>query len=104
MTLEHQKFDQGKVRVDLVPREAVEAIGRVLGFGAKKYSPNSWREGIEFSRLYAATLRHLLAWGDLEDLDPESNENHLAHAMCNLAFLLTFIKEGKTNLDDRYKY
>lgn len=99
MNLENQKYDQGKVRVDLVPREAIEAIGRVLGFGAKKYTPDGWKKGIEYRRLYAATLRHVLAWGDGEDFDPESGENHLAHAMCNLAFLLYFIKQQRSELD-----
>lgn len=37
------KYDDGKPRLDLVPPEAVMALGRVLTYGAEKYAPNSWR-------------------------------------------------------------
>lgn len=40
------KYDDGKPRLDLVPPEAVMALGRVLTYGAEKYAPNSWR-GVE---------------------------------------------------------
>ena len=35
--MEGKKFDQDKIRTDLVPLETVENLGRVLGYGAKKY-------------------------------------------------------------------
>jgi hypothetical protein len=98
---EGTKFDNEKLRLDLLPPAALEDLAQVLTMGAKKYGDWNWHGGIKYSRLYAATLRHLLAWWDGDDLDAESGLNHLAHAMCNVAFLLQFISEGREELDDR---
>lgn len=79
------------VRFSLVPVSALNATVRVLEFGAAKHSPDGWRLlpddfGV---RDYNAVMRHLLAWRQGEKLDPESGENHLAHAICRLLFQLT---------------
>ncbi len=97
------KFDQGKLQLDLIPPEAVLALGRVLTFGAAKYNSHNWRGGIKYSRVSAALLRHLMAWESGEDLDPESGFSHIDHVICNAAFLATFISENRVELDDRYK-
>jgi len=96
------KYDEGKPPIDLVPSQAIIAIAKVLGFGAKKYSAHNWRKGIVFSRLLSAAMRHLLAYNAGESLDPESGLNHIAHAACCLSFLLTFEAEGRKDLDDRF--
>lgn len=59
----------------------------VVTFGSVKYGDNDWKNGLKYSRLYAACLRHLLDWFNGENFDKESGLNHLDHAMCNLAFL-----------------
>lgn len=83
------KYDSDKIRLDLVPAEAIEAIGRVLTFGAKKYSANSWQNLDNFKeRYYSALLRHLMAWKRGETTDSESGLSHLEHAICNMAFLV----------------
>lgn len=97
------KFDQDKVRMELLPMEAVKEVAKVLTFGASKYEDNNWRKGITYSRLYGAMLRHLTAFVEGEDLDPESQVSHIAHMVCNGLFLLTFILEGQEALDDRPK-
>jgi hypothetical protein len=51
------KFDGDKLRVDLIPVEAIEGIAGILTHGAKKYGDNNWREGIKFTRVYGAILR-----------------------------------------------
>lgn len=92
--LEAKKYDSDKIRLDLVPAEAVEAIGEVLTFGAKKYSANSWQKLPMFKeRYYSALLRHLMAWKRGEKLDQESGLSYLKHAICNIAFLVW--KESK---------
>lgn len=98
------KKDAGKNRLDLIPVECIEALGKVLTMGAAKYHDNSWREGINYSRVYAATQRHLQAfWGEGPDIDSESTLPHLYHAMCNIAFLITYeaTKERYRTFDDR---
>jgi len=95
------KYDQGKPEMDLLPREALVEIAKGFGFGANKYGRFNWRKGLHWSRVYSALQRHLTAWNAGEDFDPESKLNHLAHAGCNLMFLLTYLEEHP-ELDDRY--
>lgn len=96
------KFDDGKPDLSLLPPEALTEIAKVLTFGAKKYAAHNWRKGFKWTRVFASTLRHLFAWLRGEDLDPETGLSHLAHAGCNVLFLLTFVLT-KTGEDDRYK-
>lgn len=95
------KLDEGKVPLDLLDREALTQLGRVLEHGKNKYAAHNWRGGLQWSRTIAAALRHLQAFNDGEDVDPESGLSHVAHAMCNCMFLLRYIKE-RGDLDDRY--
>ena len=80
------KHDSGKLRMDLLPPEAIRAMAQVLTYGAAKYAPNNWR-GVSIERYEAAMLRHWLAWKEGERLDAESGLPHLAHVLCNAAFL-----------------
>lgn len=95
------KKDQGKLRYDLFPVEALEEITKVLNFGANKYADRSWEKGMKWGRLYAAMLRHMTAWWMGEDLDNETGISHLAHAGCCVIFLLTYVKRGMKSFDDR---
>lgn len=97
-----KKFDQKKVRTDLLAPKALVEIAKVMGFGAEKYGAQNWREGLAWSRVYAAVQRHLLAWSDGETNDPETGLSHLAHASCGLMFLLEYA-QTHPELDDRYK-
>ena len=94
------KHDVGKNRLDLIPPEAIEALGWVLSHGSKKYGDNNWRGGIKYSRVYGATLRHLVAWARGEYLDKESELPHLWHALCELAFLVTYEAYPDMDLND----
>jgi len=97
------KYDKDKPRLDLVPPSVVLALADVLAYGAAKYRDNNWRSnhGMRWGRIYAAMMRHLLAWHDGEDIDPESGKPHLHHALCNLAFLIEFTA-AHMGLDDRW--
>lgn len=97
------KYDQGKLRWGLLPLDAVEEVVKVITFGASKYGDRNWEKGFDFNRNIDALHRHLAAWQRGQDTDAESSLNHLAHAMCNLLFLLTFQLRGVGN-DDRSKY
>jgi len=58
--------------------------------------------GITFSKLFAATIRHLVDWFYLcKDKDDESGEHPLCHVIANCMMLLTFINNKK--FDDRLK-
>lgn len=84
-----QKHDGGKLRWDLLPPEATEAVVKVLTHGAQKYGPENWRNVEEpRRRYYAAAMRHLNAWRQGFEADPDSGLPHLAHAICCLLFLV----------------
>lgn len=95
-----KKFDQDKLRVDLVPVEGVEAAARVLTFGAKKYGDRNWELGMKHSRLYGAVLRHLFAHWRGETYDQETGYPHLHHAVCACMMLQTLFDRGH-GTDDR---
>ena len=102
-TLDPVKFDTDKPSLDLLPFSALVEVGKVLSFGAAKYAPNNWRSGngMAWSRLLAAALRHLFAWGSGEDKDKETGFNHLAHAAACVLFLLAYSVDGGGR-DDRW--
>jgi hypothetical protein len=96
------KLDQDKVKLELLSPIALTEIGKVLTFGAKKYAAHNWRQGISWSRVLGASMRHLLAFIGGQDKDPESGLSHLAHLGCCVMFLLEY-EITHTQLDDRYK-
>lgn len=95
------KHDQSKAKLDLIPMEALIGLGNVLTFGAEKYKRANWANGIEYSRLISAALRHITAFNAGEDIDPESGLPHIDHALCNLAFL-AWMRVHRTDMDDRW--
>lgn len=97
------KKDQGKLRYDLVPFDALDDVVRVYMMGAEKYQERSWERGIRYSRVFAALLRHLFAWWHGDDRDTESGLPHLAHVAWNALALLTYTKRGQHEMDDRAK-
>jgi len=100
------KFDSGKTDWSLMPFEAVEEINKVLEFGAKKYAAHNWTQGdgFRYTRVLNSLFRHLFAWSRGEDLDPESGLSHLAHAGCNIIFLIYYNKyKDRYRNDDRFK-
>jgi hypothetical protein len=96
------KFDGDKPPLNLLSNEALTQIAKVMQFGATKYAAHNWRKGFTWSRPLAAAMRHINAFNDGEDKDPESGLSHLAHAACCIMFLLEFEKTHR-HLDDRYK-
>jgi hypothetical protein len=101
-TMTGRKDDQGKPPLSLISREFLEGLAQVLAFGAKKYAAHNWRGGMKWSRLADASMRHLLAWVDGEDKDPESGLSHLHHAAFGLMCLSTYQARGLGE-DDRHK-
>lgn len=89
------KYDNDKLRWDLLPFREVEEVVKVLTKGAKKYSVDNWKNIDDpQNRYFAAAMRHLVAWRMDEKLDIETGINHLAHAVCCLLFLMWFDNEN----------
>lgn len=99
---EGKKNDAEKPRMDLISSKAMIELSKVLTFGAKKYASHNWRAGISYSRIIAAIMRHVTAYNDGETLDPETGLSHMAHAFCEVMFLIEF-EQTHPEMDDRYK-
>lgn len=95
-----RKDDAGKAPWHLAPWDAFRAIVAILAFGAEKYTPRNWEQGMDWSRLYSAALRHLTAWWEGEPADAETGRSHLWHAGCCLCFLIAYEIRG-IGRDDR---
>ena len=83
------KHDNGKPEWVYLPWASLEQVVRVLDHGAMKYGRDNWREVVELEPRYlSAALRHIAAHAQGQQLDPESELPHLAHAITSLLFVL----------------
>ena len=87
-------------RWELVPMQAVARIAEVYAYGAQKYDDHNWRKGYAWSLSFGAMLRHLAAWQEGENADPESGLSHLAHAGFHVLALLYYAEHFPAK-DDR---
>jgi hypothetical protein len=85
-----RKNDHGKLPWHLLPIDAINAVLEVLEHGQRKYAARNWEAGMDWSRCYAALMRHLSAWWQFKDTDPETGLSHLAHAHACLLFLSAY--------------
>ena len=84
-----RKFDGNKLEYGLVPPIGFKAVVEILTLGAQKYDRDNWKHVPDGKRRYFdAAMRHLWDWKSGERFDEETSKNHLAHAICNLMFLL----------------
>jgi len=95
-----KRFNEGKLRVDLVPPEVIEGLAKVYQMGAAKYGEHNWQNGAPWCESVASLERHLLAWRKREDLDKESELNHLLHVAWN-ALTLYYYQEYGLGTDNR---
>lgn len=96
--------DPRKLPIWLVPNALIDGCARALQHGAVRYAPNNWRKGMHYSEVYSALQRHLLAWNEDEDIDPDSGLNHLDHAAACLGFLSEYIARPEyAKFDNRLK-
>lgn len=94
------KNDADKPPLNLISPYFLDEVATILGFGEAKYGKANWKKGIEFSRLVAATKRHLQAVEKGNFIDEESGKSHLAHAACNLMMIFELERTGRTDLND----
>lgn len=98
------RYNKDKIPLDLISEEFENQLAKVLAFGKIKYSAHNWRKGLPWSETLASAKRHISSFNDpaKSDYDEETGIHHLAHAACNLMFLLEFV-QTHPELDDRYK-
>lgn len=96
-----EAIGSGKLPLHLWPTTA-SAMG-CIGFlnGMLKYGRSNFRAiGIRASIYYDAAIRHLNAWFEGEECDPDDGVPHLAAALACIGIIVDAIAAGKFN-DDR---
>lgn len=90
-----------KVPLSVLPWPPLMEVGLGLMEGARKYGRHNYRAaGIRYSVYFDATLRHLAAWWEGEDIDPDSGLSHITKATAGLLVLRDAMLCGKVT-DDR---
>lgn len=105
LSAENPKEAQGRKKcpMHLLSPSAMRETANALGSGAAKYGARNYRTaGVNATTYVAAILRHVTAWNDGEDLDPESGLSHIAHAAACCDILLDCAATGMLR-DDRSK-
>ena len=90
-----------KLPLFLWPATATNLGCLALLDGALKYGRSNFRHvGVRASIYHDAAKRHISAWFEGEDTDPDSGLPHLAHALACLAIIVDAEAAGKLH-DDR---
>lgn|SRR5574344_916969 len=86
---ESLKYDNEKLRWDLLPLEDIEDVVKVYTEGVKKYAPNSWQNLPDgYNRYKAAMFRHLLEYEKGNTIDEETGCLHLSQVVWNAIAML----------------
>lgn len=76
----------GKPGVSAVPPTFEFGVGKVMAVGADKYGRFNWQvDPVKATTYWDAIRRHMLAWAQGEDIDPESGVHHLYHVAASCA-------------------
>lgn len=96
------KHDDGKMRADLLPWDALEEVIKVMTHGASKYGDRNWELGMDYTRLVGSTYRHVfIEWlSHKRECDEETGLHPIAHGICGLLMLLAYELRG-TGHDNR---
>ena len=101
------RYDQGKLRWDLLPPDVMEELVRVYTKGAEKYAERNWELGMDWGKCLRALKSHLNKWEKGQQRDDEYPELYnLAMVMWNAAALLAYElrgigKDNRPNLKGR---
>ncbi len=104
------KDTKGKLPYHLITKEMMDSVALGLECGLKKgYPARNWEKGLPLMEVHmAACLRHLYKfqagynWNEEQTKDGETfTTHHLDNAMSHLAMMVTQVKRGRKDLDDR---
>lgn len=90
-----------KAPLSTVPAGVMAEVGIAMLEGARKYGRHNYRvAGVRASVYYDAAMRHMMAWWEGEDIDPDSGLPHPVKAIACLAVLRDAQMNNKCT-DDR---
>lgn len=77
-----------KAPMSTVSSPVIMEMGLAMMEGARKYGRHNYRAvGVRASVYYDALMRHMMAWWEGEDIDPDSGLCHITKALTCLAVL-----------------
>lgn len=77
-----------KSPASVIPRGVVQELGLAMLEGARKYGRHNYRNaGVRASVYFDAANRHLDAWWEGEDVDPDSGLSHIIKCIASLTVL-----------------
>jgi len=91
---------QKPAQLSYLPFDSLAEVSKVYQYGASKYARDNWKKGYKWSLNFDAMMRHMFAFWEGEDLDPESGCAHVGHAAWHALTLLWFMQHYKEG-DDR---
>ena len=98
------RYNTEKTPYECIPIHLIAGAARVFKHVTKRkdkpYPLWNWVKGMPWSVPYACMIRHLDAWYRGETNDPETEENHLHHVLCNLLMLIHY-EDAFAEGDDR---
>lgn len=94
------KHDEGKPQYSDLPVLTLRSVTKAFNYGQKKYGKFNYTNGLEWLRYYDACQRHLSSWLMSEDIDDESGNYHVDHAIASLMMLRENIHLNR-GTDDR---
>lgn len=90
-----------KAPMSTVSAAVLAEVGVAMLEGASKYGRHNYRAvGVRSSVYYDGTMRHLMAWWEGQDIDPDSGMSHITKAITSLVVLRDAMIQGKCT-DDR---
>lgn len=90
-----------KAPMSTVPANVMAEVGVAMLEGAAKYGRHNYRcAGVRSSVYYDGVMRHLMAWWEGEDIDPDSGLSHVTKAITSLVVLRDAMMQGMCT-DDR---
>jgi len=83
------RLNKGKAELHYIPFKVLMKVAEIFSFGAEKYLPFNYKtkKALPDVSFINSALRHIGAYNDGEDLDPESKLHHIDHAIVNLLML-----------------
>jgi len=94
------RYDQGKLRWDLLPPDAMEELVKVYTEGAKKYADRNWELGMNWGRIFRAMMSHAFKFWKGNRYDDELDTHHMAMVAWNALALVAYDLR-KVGKDDR---
>lgn len=77
-----------KAPLSTVPANVIAELGVAMLEGASKYGRHNYRAtGVRASVYYDAAMRHLIAWWEGEDIDPDSGVSHITKLLACMTVL-----------------